>query len=275
MHVLAAASSKNPLVPNWTEVIVGGIAFFIVFFALWKVLMPRIMKALEERTDAIEGGLKKAEDAQADAARRVAEQSRRKWPMSRHEAARLREQAREEGAAINARAPQGGQEEKARIVESGHVQIEADRQQALASLRAEVGTLAVQLASKIVGESLEDVARQSRVVDRFLADLDATRRTRGADIVMRGISRASLAEVEQRLEPPTADAQAAAELGDELFAVAGLLASQPALRRALADPSRSSRGQGRARKLGAIRQGQRRGSRNRGRRGGCPLVNPE
>jgi F-type H+-transporting ATPase subunit delta len=55
---------------------------------------------------------------------------------------------------------------------------------------------------------------------------------------MRGISRASLAEAEQRLEPLTADPAAAAELGNELFAVAGVLASHPALRRALADPSR-------------------------------------
>ena len=172
MHELAVASSPNPLVPNWTEVIVGGIAFFIVFFALWKVLMPRIMKVLEERTEAIEGGLKKAEDAQADAARKVAE-VQAQMAETRHEAARVREQAREEGAAIKAQLRQEGEDEKRRIIESGHTQIEADRQQAFASLRAEIGTLAVQLASKIVGESLDEEARQSRVVDRFLADLDA------------------------------------------------------------------------------------------------------
>jgi F-type H+-transporting ATPase subunit b len=172
MHKLAVASSPNPLVPNWTEVIVGGIAFLIVFVALWKVLMPRIMKVLEERTDAIEGGLKRAEDAQADADRRVAE-VQAQMADSRHEAARLREQAREEGAAIKAQLRKEGEEEKARIVESGHTQIEADRLQAFASLRAEIGTLAVELASKIVGESLDDEARQSRVVDRFLADLDS------------------------------------------------------------------------------------------------------
>jgi F-type H+-transporting ATPase subunit b len=171
MHELAVATSPNPLVPNWTEVIVGGIAFFIVFFALWKVLMPRIMKTLEERTDKIEGGLKRAEEAQADADHRVA-QVQAQMAESRHEASRLREQAREEGAAIKAQLREEGEAEKRRIIESGHTQIEADRLQAFASLRAEIGTLAVQLASKIVGESLDDQARQSRVVDRFLADLD-------------------------------------------------------------------------------------------------------
>jgi F-type H+-transporting ATPase subunit delta len=57
---------------------------------------------------------------------------------------------------------------------------------------------------------------------------------------MRGMSRASLAEVEDRLEPLTASPQASAALADELFAVAALLAGQPVLRRALSDPSRSA-----------------------------------
>jgi F-type H+-transporting ATPase subunit b len=62
--------------------------------------------------------------------------------------------------------------ERERIIASANAQIEADRQQALTTLRAEVGTLAVELASRIVGESLADEARQSRMVDRFLAELD-------------------------------------------------------------------------------------------------------
>lgn len=172
-QLVAAASSPNPLVPNWTEVIVGGIAFFVVFVALWKVLLPRISKTLEERTDAIEGGIQRAKEAQ-DEANQLREEYRGQLADARHEAARLREQAREEGAAIIAAMREEAEAEKRRIVEAGHTQIEADRQQAFASLRAEVGVLAVQLASKIVGESLEDEARQSRVVDRFLADLETS-----------------------------------------------------------------------------------------------------
>jgi F-type H+-transporting ATPase subunit b len=174
LHLLAAPpSNPNPLVPNWTEVIVGAIAFGIVFVALWKVLLPRITKTLEERTEAIEGGIQRAEEAQKEAIR-LREDYRTRLEEARHEAARLREQAKEEGATIKAQLREEGEAEKRRIVESGHTQIEADRQQAFASLRAEVGVLAVQLASKIVGESLDEEARQSRVVDRFLADLDAS-----------------------------------------------------------------------------------------------------
>jgi F-type H+-transporting ATPase subunit b len=173
LNHLAATAQPNPLVPNWTEVIVGAIAFFIVFGALWKILLPRIMATLEERTDKIEGGLARAEDAQAEA-NRLREEYRAQLAEARHEAARLREQAKEEGARIKAELREEGEAQKRQIVEAGATQIEADRQQAFASLRAEVGTLAVQLASKIVGESLDDEARQSRVVERFLDDLEAS-----------------------------------------------------------------------------------------------------
>jgi F-type H+-transporting ATPase subunit b len=173
LHLLAAKASANPIVPNWTEVIVGAIAFGIVFVVLWKVLLPRIMRTLEERTDKIEGELERAAEAKADADR-LRDQYQALLADARHEAARLREEAREQGARIVAEMRAEGEAEKARIVAAGHTQIEADRQQAFSSLRAEIGTLSVQLASKIVGESLDDEARQSRVVDRFLAELDAS-----------------------------------------------------------------------------------------------------
>jgi F-type H+-transporting ATPase subunit b len=174
-HLLAASTAKNPLVPNWTEVIVGAIGFFIVFGVLWKILLPRIMTTLNERTDMIEGGLERAERAQAEA-NRTLEQYRAQLADARHEAARLREQAKEEGAAIIASMREQAQVEARRITEAAQAQIEADRQQAFSSLRTEVGDLSVQLASKIVGESLDDEARQSRVVDRFLAELEESQR---------------------------------------------------------------------------------------------------
>jgi F-type H+-transporting ATPase subunit b len=168
-HYLAQAQ-PNPLVPQATELIIGAISFFIVFGMLGRVLLPRIQKTLQERTEAIEGGLQRAEEAQADAAR-LLEQYRAQLAEARHEAARLREEAKEQGAQIIAEMREQAQAEQQRIAASAQAQIEAGRQQALAALRAEVGTLATELASRIVGESLQDEARQSRVVERFLAEL--------------------------------------------------------------------------------------------------------
>jgi F-type H+-transporting ATPase subunit b len=166
-----AASTLGPLAPDLSELIIGAVAFAIVFAILAKVLFPRVQKTLQERTDAIEGGLQRAEEAQQEA-RQTLEQYQAQLADARHEASRLRQEAQEEGARILAELRERGEAERQRLVASAREQIEADRAQAIQSLRAEVGALAVELAGRIVGESLDEVARQRRVVDRFLAELE-------------------------------------------------------------------------------------------------------
>lgn len=169
---LAEAAAPNPLLPSVPEMIIGFIVFVVVFGILGKMLMPRIQKTLAEREDAIEGGLNRADEAQAEA-QRVLEQYRAQLDDARHEAARLRSEAQEQGTQIIAEMRERAQAEARRITESAQAQIEAERQAALQSLRTEVGTLSVELASRIVGESLADTARQGRMVDRFLEELES------------------------------------------------------------------------------------------------------
>jgi F-type H+-transporting ATPase subunit b len=173
MNLLAVEEQQNPnpLIPEIAELVVGTIAFFIVFFALARLLLPNIQRALAQRTDAIEGGIRRAEEAQAEA-QRTLEQYREQLAEARHEAARLREEAREQGSAILAEMRENAQAEARRLIEGAHQQIEADRKQAFASLRNDVGTLATSLAERIVGESLQDEVRKRRTVDRFLAELE-------------------------------------------------------------------------------------------------------
>src|SRR5262245_42486808 len=99
MFDLAAEQLQNPLLPNLTELIVGLITFGIIFVALWRVLIPRLNQTLAERTDKIEGGLQRAEEAQAEANATLA-RYREQLAEARHEAARLREEAREQGEQI-------------------------------------------------------------------------------------------------------------------------------------------------------------------------------
>jgi len=174
MSPIAAEQLQNPLVPDLTELIVGAITFGIIFVVLWKLLLPRLNQTLTERTDRIEGGLKRAEETQAEADRTLAEY-REKLAEARHEAARLREEAREQGAQIIAEMREQANAEGRRLIDAAHAQIEADRQQALRSLQTEVGSLAVDLAGRVVGESLTDEARQRRIVERFLDDLEHQR----------------------------------------------------------------------------------------------------
>jgi F-type H+-transporting ATPase subunit b len=172
MHDLAAAATQqDPLIPSLPELIIGTICFLFVFGFLGKMFLPRIQQMLAERTELIEGGLARSEEAQSQA-KDLLDQYRQQLDDARREAARLREEAREQGAQIIAEMRDQAQAEARRITEAAQAQIEAERQQALTSLRTEVGTLATELASRIVGESLADQARQSRMVDRFLDELE-------------------------------------------------------------------------------------------------------
>jgi F-type H+-transporting ATPase subunit b len=171
LTVLASEEEINPLVPHPIEMILSIVVFGLLFLAVKKFVVPSFEKTFAERTSAIEGGLAAAETKQAEAAALLADLEKQ-LADARHEAARIREEAREQGAQIVAEMREQAQAESARILEHGKVQIEAERQHAVTSLRSEVGSLATGLAGRIVGESLDDEARQSRVVERFLAELE-------------------------------------------------------------------------------------------------------
>ena len=173
-----AETESNFLVPNATF-FVELAAFALLFYLLAKYVIPPINRAMTNRQDAIRKEFADLDQARADANAAEAE-FKAQIADARHEAARIREEAREQGAQIVSEMRQQGESEKARIIDGAHTQIAAERQQAVASLRAEVGTLATTLAGRIVGESLEDDERSGRVVDRFLADLDALETSKAA-----------------------------------------------------------------------------------------------
>ena len=169
-----AEAAQSPLIPKPAELIVGIIAFGLLFMVLRKFVTPMFEKAFAARTEAIQGGIERAERAQVEAAKAL-ESYTAQLADARGEAGKIREEARAQGAAIIEDLRAQAQEEAARISAAALSSIEAEREKAITSLRAEVGTLAVQLASKIVGEALEDQARQSRIVDRFLEDLEKSK----------------------------------------------------------------------------------------------------
>ena len=175
--VVAAAEDngyggKLPIIPQPAELIIGLVFFAVAYWVFAKFVVPRFEEMFAERTAAIEGGIRKAEIAQAEAAAAL-EQYRSELADARAERARIIQQASEEAAVIAAEIRQRAAEEAERITTAASQQIQAERQAAMVQLRQEVGRLSVDLASRIVGESLEDEARQRRVVDGFLTDLEA------------------------------------------------------------------------------------------------------
>ena len=165
------ADAPSPVIPKLSEIIVGVIAFSILFILLKIKAVPMFEKAYAARTNAIQGGIERAEVAQREAEAALKAYTAQ-LSEARGEAQVIREEARVQGAAIIEDLRGKAQEEANRIVVAARASIEAERQQAIASLRHEVGSLATELASKIVGEALDDQVRQSGIVDRFLVDLE-------------------------------------------------------------------------------------------------------
>lgn len=161
-----------PLLPHPAEILVGIVTFAILYWIYKTKVVPRLETMFEERTAAIEGGINKAEEAQAQA-QAALDQYQEQLSGARAEASRIREDAKAQGAQIIAEMREHAAAEAARITETAKKQIDAERQQAVVSLRGDVGRLSTELAGRIVGESLTDETRQKGIVERFLAELEA------------------------------------------------------------------------------------------------------
>jgi F-type H+-transporting ATPase subunit b len=164
-------TTPSPLAPHLSEIIAAVVFAGLLTFVIAKFVVPRFEATFAERTEAIQGGIEKAEKAQAEA-QAALEKYQAQLTEARGEAAKIREDAKTQGAQILAEMREQAQAEAARIKTSAEAQLAAERTQLLGELRREVGGLATTLAGRIVGESLDDDDRARRTVERFLADIE-------------------------------------------------------------------------------------------------------
>jgi F-type H+-transporting ATPase subunit b len=167
-HVVA---SGNFLVPDATF-IAELIAFLIILGILGKYVLPPIQKAMRERQELIRKQVEDSEEAKT----KLAEAERayqNALNEARTEAAQIRENARAEAQRTVEELRSQAQEEQARIVARGEEQLASQRSAIVRELRAEIGTLAVELSEKIVSQRLSDEAQVSSTVDAFLAGLES------------------------------------------------------------------------------------------------------
>jgi F-type H+-transporting ATPase subunit b len=173
----AAATESNFLVPNGTF-IAELVAFVILLWLINKYVLPPLSKAMTARQDLIDRSIKDSIEAKERMEAAEAEY-RELLEQTKADASRIREEARAEGRAIIEELRAKAQEEADRVRARGEEQLAVEREQVVAALRSDLGRLATELAERIVGESLEDAGVQTRVVDRFLEDLE-TREAKGA-----------------------------------------------------------------------------------------------
>jgi F-type H+-transporting ATPase subunit b len=170
--IVAAAENENPLVPAGGEIIIAFIAFGVLVLLLMKTAFPRAEKAYRDRRDAIEGGMERAARAQQEA-QQALEQYRAQLADARQEAGRIREQANADAAAIKREMEERVAAEREERLRAFAEQLAQQRAQAVAQLRMEVGSIAMELAERIVGHELTGDQRQHELVDDFIAGLEA------------------------------------------------------------------------------------------------------
>lgn len=174
-RIIAAAAEggeqPNPLFPADYDLLWSSVVFVVLLSFFWFKVLPNFKKMLDERAKAIEGRLAEAEAAQIAAEERTKAVEQEQERL-RAESSTIREQARAEGAAILAEMKAQAASESERLALTAKSQLQAERDAAVIALRSEFGALAVELASRIVGQKLQDDAVANRVVDEFISELE-------------------------------------------------------------------------------------------------------
>jgi F-type H+-transporting ATPase subunit b len=176
VNVVAAAvtlaqesDNTNPILPATNELIVGIVAFAILFAILWRVALPRANQILSERTENIEGKLKQAEQERQQAEELLREY-RERLASAEDEAQRIIDESRANAERLRRDLMDKAEQEADRVIEQGREAIRGERDRAVRELRTEVGSLAVELATRVVGDSL-DRDRQLRLIDQYIEQL--------------------------------------------------------------------------------------------------------
>jgi F-type H+-transporting ATPase subunit b len=165
----AAEEEHNPIIPETDEIIVGGLAFILVFLVLRRFAFPRLGQAMTARTAKIQGDLEKAEKARTDAESAL-EKYEERLREARAEAGKIVDEARKTAEQARRDILAKAEDEGRQMVSRAQEEIRAERDRALQDLRSEVGALSVTLAERVVGQSL-DRDRQLKLVDDYIAEL--------------------------------------------------------------------------------------------------------
>jgi F-type H+-transporting ATPase subunit b len=168
--ILAQESeSTNPILPATNELIVGIIAFLVLLALLWRVALPRANQVLKERSESIEGKLEHAE-RERQRAEELLREYRARLASAEQEAQRIIDEARANAERLRRDLMAKAEQEADRAINQGREAIRGERDRAVRELRTEVGSLAVELATRVIGDSL-DRDRQLRLIDQYIEQL--------------------------------------------------------------------------------------------------------
>ena len=173
--MVTAASEMELFLPKSYDIFWSLVILIIVAVFFYKFFLPKFQAVFDERAAKIEGGIAKAEQAQKDADEAKAKYEAQ-LSKARVDASKIRDDARTEASHIMADARTRAESDAAQITATAQRSIESQQQQALVSLKGEVGVLATALAGKILGSKLENDDVQSSMIDQMIADMDSDKK---------------------------------------------------------------------------------------------------
>jgi F-type H+-transporting ATPase subunit b len=165
----AETSDKQNLYPHAAELVVGAVAFAIIFFFMWKWVLPRVSTLLEERREKIQGEMERAEATRVEADHILADY-RTQLAGARDEANRIIEEARQTAQQLQLDLQARAERESQATVARAQEEIRAERDRVFQELRSQVGEIAVVLAGKVVGAEL-DRASHERLIDEYIDEV--------------------------------------------------------------------------------------------------------
>lgn len=168
-----AAGGLQVFLPEPYDVVWSLVVLVILALFFYKYFMPKFNKIFDERAHKIQGGIDKAEQAQKEALA-AKEKYEKNLGNARVEASKIRDDARAEASHIVADARSKAETEASQITSNAQKSLASQYQQALVSLKGEVGVLATALAGKILGSKLDDNSVQSSMIDSMLSDIETS-----------------------------------------------------------------------------------------------------
>ena len=146
------------------------LVFLIVFVILWKWGFPVIVKMVNDRKDFIDGSLKKAHEANEKLAN-IQKEGESILQEAREKQAQILKDAADTRDAIVEKAQDKAREEGSRLLSDAKAQIEAEKQNAIREIRAQVAELSVQVAGKVLKEDLSTDAKQMELINKWLDEV--------------------------------------------------------------------------------------------------------
>lgn len=147
------------------------LAFVCLYVILAKAAWPFIIKSMETRADLIDKGVAYAQDAKSHLDNAKAEADKVIAEAQKQQADILRDAAKMKSQIIEEAKGQAAVEAK-KVTDAAQLAIEQARKESERQLRQEVGAYALQIAEKVIRQSMEGDDAQRALVDKLLNEVE-------------------------------------------------------------------------------------------------------